>query len=67
MKTARKRMVFYVLMVFIVTLGIEAGSQILFFAYKGHFLFQRRPNEVFNIRAFSVLTNEDPTWFYCDT
>ena len=58
MKTARKRMVFYVLMVFIVILGIETGSQILFFAYKGHFLFQRRPSEVFNIRAFSVLTND---------
>src|SRR5262245_10138216 len=58
MKTAGKRMVFYVLMVSIVILGIEAGSQLLFFVYKGYFLFQRRPSEVFNIRTFSVLTND---------
>ena len=58
MQTAGKRMVFYVLMVSIVILGIEAGSQILYFAHKGHFLFQRRPGEVFNIREFSVLTND---------
>src|SRR5262249_45110928 len=48
----------YVLMVFIVILGIEVGSQLLYFAHKGYFLFQRRPNEVFNIRDFSVLTND---------
>jgi hypothetical protein len=58
MQTAGKRMVFYVLMVSIVILGIEAGSQILYFTHKGHFLFQRRPSEVFNIRDFSVLTND---------
>jgi hypothetical protein len=58
MKTAGKCMVFYVLMVSSVILGIEAGSQLLFFAYKGYFLFQRRPREVFNIRPFSVLTND---------
>jgi hypothetical protein len=58
MHTAGKRLVFSVLMASLVLLGIEAGSQLLFFAYKGAFLFQRRPSEVFNIRAFSVLTND---------
>jgi hypothetical protein len=58
MRTAGKRMVFYVLMMSIVILGIEVGSQLLYFVHKGYFLFQRRPSEVFNIRDFSVLTND---------
>src|SRR5262245_147521 len=45
-------------MVSIVILGIELGSQILFFVHKGYFLFQRRPSEEFNIRDFLVLTND---------
>jgi hypothetical protein len=57
-KVAGKRIVFYVLIVSIVILSIEAGSHILFFAHKGYFLFQRRPSEVFNIRDFSVVTND---------
>jgi hypothetical protein len=58
MKASGKRIAFYVLMVSLVILGIEAGSQILFFAHKGSFLFQRRPSEVFNVRDFIVLTND---------
>lgn len=58
MKATGKRIAFYVLMVSILILGIEAGSQILFFAHKGYFLFQRRPSEVFNIRDFSVVTHD---------
>ena len=58
MKAAGKRLAFSVLLVFIVLLGIEAGSHLLFFVHKGHFLFQQRPSEVFNIRDFSVITND---------
>jgi len=57
MKSIRKRIVFYILIVYIDILVIEAVSQILFFAHKGHFLFQQRPSEVFNVRDFSVITS----------
>src|SRR5262245_49971306 len=58
MKSIKKRMVFYILMVAIDILVIEAVSQILFFMHKGYFLFQRRPSELFNVRDFSVVTND---------
>jgi hypothetical protein len=57
-KVIGKRLAFYVLRMSIVIFSIEVGSQILFFAHKGYFLFQRRPSEVFNIRDFTVVTND---------
>jgi hypothetical protein len=51
--------VFYALMVSMVIFGIEASCHILFFAYKGSFLFSSGAAEVFNIRDFSVLTNDE--------
>jgi hypothetical protein len=54
----RKHIVFYILIVSIDILAIEVVSQILFFVHKGYFLFQRRPSEVFNVRDFSVVTND---------
>jgi hypothetical protein len=54
-KVTRKRLAAYVMMVSVVILGIQAGSQILFFAYKGYFRFQQEPPEKFNVREFTVL------------
>jgi hypothetical protein len=54
----RKRLAFHLIMVFVVILSIEAGAQVIFFAYKGFFPVQRRPAEKFNVREFTVVTSD---------
>ena len=57
-KITGKRIAFSVLAMLLVILTIEAGSQLIFSARNGYFLFQREPREIFNIRHFHVLTND---------
>ena len=57
-QVAGKRIAFYVLLMCIVILSVEAASQLLFFARDGYFLFQRGPHEIYNVRDFSVVTTD---------